>query len=574
MSTVSDYNGYSSALQRMKDSYESDLSRSRSESEKEIQKLKKEYEGEITARKNEYQEQMGEERASAREEIRKLKEDLYDSNGKRSAKEMRDRLEDRAKLEDYRETIETDASRRVEKVTQFAESRLQRMGQESSKKIEEALRAERRSHREENKPLYQELAQFRSEGRDVATVKASARQEMIRNFEDDHLKERDYIVGSYETLMDRMKEKSEEEKDLYARKLNEAQIESNARTKKLLGSQKAEFKQTLDNERTRHHAQETDQHRQMQAQQERFERGQKQLIENNARDMGRALDSKDQAYTGYLEKNAKQVQAELKARENLIRDLQTTTDPRKVSPDLVRRLQEREEGRYHQKLEKAMNLDRARLEAARARDHQERSELRDHYDGHLRAMHQEHQKAEDQRSRLFLDAVSDMQQNQESQAQTLEDRAKKAVARLHSENQKNSVQVAQRHRQEMVEQRDSLQEQKARLAQEKDFEKKLQDREWMIRLNDQRRIYEQKMDIDRDRHEQEMAVLRSDYEDRIRDLERTARRITEEKDRNLEHVVKQQALSFKEKEKFLVEHYEEELDKMKRTNAHLIAKKS
>jgi hypothetical protein len=574
MSTVSDYNAYSNSLQRLKDSYESDLSRSRSESEKEIEKIKKEYEGEITQRKAEYQESMGEERSSAREEIRKLKEELYDSNGKRSAKEMKERLDDRARLQEYREAVETDASRKVEHVTKFAESRMEKMEQENAKKIEGALRAERRSHREETKPLHEELAQFRSEGRDVATEKANARQEMIRTFEDDHLRERDYIVGSYETLMERMKEKSEEEKDLHSRRLNATQLESNGRTRKLLGAQKAEFKQTLANERTRHQVEVSDQERQMRLQQDRFDRGQKQLVENHAQDMGRALEEKDKAYTGYLERSSKEVRAELKAREDLIRDLQTTTDPRRVSPQLVRRMQEREEVRHHQKLEQAMGLDRARLEAVRARDHEERAELREHYHENLRAMHQGHQKAEDQRSRLFLDAVHDMQNNQESQARTWEDRSKHAVSKLHSDHQRESIETSRRHREALIEQRDSLQEQNARVAQEKDFERKIQDREWMIRLNDQRKVYERKMEVDRDQHEQQVAELRSDYESRIRDLERTARRITEEKDRNLEQVVKQQELSFKEKERFLVEHYEEELDKMKRTNAHLIAKKS
>jgi hypothetical protein len=574
MSTVSDYNSYSNSLQRLKDSYESDLSRSRSENEKEIEKLKKEYEGEITDRKNEYQERMGEERASAREEIRRLKDELYDSNGKRSAKEMKERLEDRAMLQEYREAVETDAGRKVEKVTRFAESRLEKQALENNKKMEEAILAERRSHREEIKPVLQELAQFRGEGRDVAVEKANARQEVIQNFEDDHMRERDYIVGSYETLMERMKDKDEEQRDLYSRKLTQIQVDSNARTKKLLGAQKAEFKETLKNERTRHLVSEADQGRQMQAMQEHFERGEKQLIENHERDTARALDQKDKAYTGYLERNSQIVKSELKAREDLIRDLQTTTDPRKVSPQLVQKMQQREEGRYQKKLDQAMALDQARLEAARQRDHEERSELRDRYNESVRSMRQDHQRAEDRRSRAFVEAVTDMQNNQESLAQTLEERSKRSVARLSADHQKESLETAHRHKEALIEQRDSLQEQNARMVQEKDLERKLQDREWMIRLNDQRRNYEKKMEMDRDQHEQGIAALRSDYEDRIRDLERTARRITEEKDRNLEHTVKQQALSYKEKERFLVEHYEEELDRMKRTNAHLIAKKS
>ena len=68
----------------------------------------------------------------------------------------------------------------------------------------------------------------------------------------------------------------------------------------------------------------------------RSESRSKQVVGRSQQDTSRALKDKDQAYLGFLKDNAKRVNAELKAREDVIRDLSTTRDPRRVSPALVK----------------------------------------------------------------------------------------------------------------------------------------------------------------------------------------------------------------------------------------------
>ena len=71
-----------------------------------------------------------------------------------------------------------------------------------------------------------------------------------------------------------------------------------------------------------------------------------------------------------------------------------------------------------------------------------------------------------------------------------------------------------------------------------------------------------------------MGDLRIEYDKKLRDMDRTSKRTLDDRVRAYEFQIKQQELAFKERERFLSEHYEEELDTMKRTNAHLIQKKS
>jgi hypothetical protein len=119
-----------------------------------------------------------------------------------------------------------------------------------------------------------------------------------------------------------------------------------------------------------------------------------------------------------------------------------------------------------------------------------------------------------------------------------------------------------------------LKDEKDHAVQDADLNLRVQDREWFMKLNDQKRDFDRRVTQLNDLHQRELSDQKLESDRKLHEQERTARRILEEKDRAIETQVKQQTLAFREKERFLVEHYEEELDRMKRTNAQLIAKKS
>ncbi len=563
MSTVSDSASYSNSLQRVRDSYEAELAETREKHEKEMKELKEEHSGDLR-----------EERESAREEVRKLKEELYDSNGRRATKELETDHERNAELARYREEIDRDATRKVERIQKHAEDRFESLARENADRLEGALNAQRRSNDEETRPLRQELSMYRNEARDVESERARARQEAIAGYEEEHQTEKRNLVGSYEKMIEKRKEKERQGEELYARKLLDSEIEADARTKKMLDGQKSEFKQEAQKIKKEAGVTEALVRDELKRERAHAARSQDQLVRLNREDTEKALGEKDRAYVNYIQSNAKRVNSEIDARERIIRDLSTTQDARKVSPAVVNSIRTQELARHHEAEQKMSESNRRNLEATRARDHEERREIAEKHGEETRSLTREFKRENDLQKRGMADAFLDLKAQEDARADALESRARDALLRLGNAGNRAMTDQQKRSKIALEEQRDSLTEAKDLALVEADSASRARDREWFMRFQDQRREYDRRMSILQDEHARELANQKTESERKLQEQERTARRMVEEKDRSAEYRVRQQELSHREKERFLVEHYEGELDKMKRTNAQLIAKKS
>ena len=563
MSTVSDSTSYSNSLQRMKDSYEADLAETRAKHECEIKELKEDFSAEIK-----------DERESAREEVRKLKEDLYDSQGRRHAKELEAQHDRETELNRYRDVIDNDAERKVDRIQKYSESKYDRLAKENADRIDEALRAQKQSSAEEMKPLYQELELYRNEGRDLSSERAKAREEVIASYEGDHLTEKQNIVGSYEKMLESMREKDQQTRDLYDRKLMTSGVEAEARVKKLTRDQKEEF--SAEAQKMRRDSQQTESfyREELARERSRATRSQDQLVRQSQQDTEKALSEKDRAYVNYLQSNAKRVSAELNAREKVIQDLSTTQDPRKVSPGVISKIQGREDAKYYENLERIREAHKHNLDAIRDQEHEARRELAGKYEDQTRSLARDFKRENDLGKRGMMDVYLDLKEQGEARVGNLESRAKQTLSRLQVDQARALGEEQKRTRIALSEQRDSLKDEKDHALMDAAQNQRLQDREWFMRLNDQRREFDQKFAQIQDEHARELSDLKLESDRKLHEQDRATKRVLEEKDRTQEYQLKQQAVAFKEKERFLVEHYEEELDKMKHTNAQLVAKKS
>ncbi|NDG83818.1 MAG: hypothetical protein EBX52_02125 [Proteobacteria bacterium] len=563
MSTVSDATAYSNSLQRMKESHEQDLAEVHEKHESEVKKLKEEFAGDLK-----------EQRDAAREEVRKLRDELYDSNGRRQAKDLENQHEREAELNRYREIINRDADRKVERVQKYSEAQSSRAANEESSRIEEALKAQKDSNAEAMKPVYQELEMYRSESRDVAGEQARARQEVISDFEEDHLTEKKNLVDSYEKMLSAMRDKEKQSRDLYDRKLTESAVESEAKMKRVSRDQKAEFTEQASKMRRDSARNEGLMRDELMRERTRSVQNQGQLIQQNRDDTEKAMAQKDRAYLDYLAKNQKRVNAELDARERVIQDLSTTRDPRKVSQVVVEKIRSREAERHFENLEKIQDIHKRNLDAIRASDFESRQALAETYGDRTRELARDFKKENDLVKRGMTDVYLDLKEQSEARAGSAEEKARAGLARLQSDHAKALGQEQKRTRMALDEQRDSLKTEKDRALSDAAHEQRMQDREWFMRLSEQKRSFDRQMAQLQDEHERELTGLRLESERKLHEQDRTTRRILEDQERNREFQDKQQAMAYKEKERFLIEHYEEELDKMKHTNAQLVAKKS
>jgi hypothetical protein len=547
----------------MKDSYEAELAETRSKHEREVKELKQDFSTELK-----------DERESARDEIRKLKEDLYDSTGRRQTKELETQHDREAELNRYREGIDRDAERKVDRIQKYSESKFDRLAKENAEQIEEALSAQKQSNSEEMKPLYQELALYRNEGRDLNAERAKAREEVVSNYESDHQIEKQNIVGSYEKMLDSMRNKDQQTRDLYDRKLMTSGIEAEARVKKIAQSQKEEF--SSEAQKIRKDAKQTESfyREELARERSRSTRNEDQLVKQSQHDTERALNEKDRAYGNYLQSNAKRVNSELEARERVIQDLSTTQDPRRVSPGVVNKIQIREEARHHENLEKLRENHKQNLDAIRDQDQEARRDLAARYEDQTRTLARDFKLENDLGKRGMMDVYLDLKEQGEARVGNLESQAKQTVTRLQADQARALESAQKRTRVALSEQRDSLKDEKDHALMDATQNQRLQDREWFMKLNDQRRDFDRKIAQIQDEHVREIADLKLESDRKLHEQDRTTKRVIEEKDRNLNYQIKQQEVAFKEKERFLVEHYEEELDKMKHTNAQLVTKKS
>jgi hypothetical protein len=574
MSTVSDYTAYSNATQRLKDSFDTERSQSQIRHEEEVLKLKADQERELETLKREYNEALVEEKDSARQEVRRLKEDLYGSNGKRMSEDLKKLHEERQELDRYRREIQSEASRRVESAEEASSSRADRIHEAADAKTEDALAAQRRSHVTEMKDLYDELAIYRNEGRDVETEKAKARQESIDSYESDHLRERDRIVSSYEKTVARMGERADEAESLYERVLADRMIEANARTRELASKQKKEFSEQLRDQKSDKARMENYYQNALKDAALRNSSSERNLVRVNQEQTEQAMARKDQTYGDYLERKNHHFAVEMGSRDELIRELQTTDDPRRASPLVVKRIQDTEQKRYLEELDATRDQNEKQLSAMKSRDQDERSEMRTGFERQVRNLSRDLRKDSDVKERAFVETFQDAQYGHERDMLDLKETQRNRIEKMHVGHAEELTREQQRNRDSLEEQRDTLKYERDRVVDHLSHGQRMKDREWAMRMHDLRRDFEEKIVQAKDEHEKTLNQLKYDHDKKLREQERTTRRQADEKDRGYEHRIKEMEMAFRERERFLTEHYEQELAKMKRTNAHLIAKKS
>jgi F0F1-type ATP synthase membrane subunit b/b' len=162
MSQVSDYTSYQNSLQRLRDSYETERADSRASNDEKLESVKARAEETIKSAKKDYGSRLEEERAQAREEVKKLKDDLYDQRGKSQSGESKEILDERKALSRYHDDIQKQSDQRIDQAKEYTRSEIDRVHQQTATKVEDAVAAQKKSHRQEVNELEGELKQYQS----------------------------------------------------------------------------------------------------------------------------------------------------------------------------------------------------------------------------------------------------------------------------------------------------------------------------------------------------------------------------------------------------------------------------
>jgi hypothetical protein len=227
MSQVSDYTNYTNATQRLQDSYDTERTETRANHEKEVKDLKEGNVNELQAAKKEYNQRLEAERAQARDEVKKLKEEMYDHNGKSYARDFKEQQEARNTLNRFHDDVQKQADRRVSRAEDRTDEQAAHQQEVENNKVEAALAAQNHSHMQQVNALEGELSEYRGADRNVEKDRAQARYQSIAENEKTYLDDKRRIIDGYDHEIGSMKEHQDQINQHFSRSEIKKQIFKN-----------------------------------------------------------------------------------------------------------------------------------------------------------------------------------------------------------------------------------------------------------------------------------------------------------------------------------------------------------
>jgi hypothetical protein len=574
MSSVSDSTAYSNAAKRQQESYDAERAQSRVNQEDEVRKLKEEQEQQTTRTRDEYNSRVSRVREEANEEVKKLKDEMYDKSGKKSATDSREVNQERSKLNEYRSEIDRAADRRIKSAESAAEAKASKSTQSEGDRVQTALAAQKRSQQNEIGELRKQIDAQSVDPRDISREKANARQEVIQTYEGDHLKERDQLATAYEQRLDKVASSQDDKEDYYNRRLVEASANKDANAQKQIQAQKDNFSKIEHQHQVEQQQMKGYYENQVKSERAKNNQSEGVLIQRNNEQVEHALAQKDQTYQDYLKQSSASHKQELSSRDQEITKLKTTDNPFEVSPFLMNKIQTTADQRNYEQWKGQYDSNQKNLQAEQKRDYSERLELKDSDDQRYTQFTRTHQKQNDVEKRQFLTGYTELKLSKEQAERQTQEQHNDRIERVQSKHSQEMGLQERKMADAMQVQRETLLGSKLDLQTELEAKNRGKERELGTQLNQIRRDYDRKVLDEQDSKEKQVSELKYSFDKKLQDLDRTSKKALDDRVKSYEHQIKQQELAFKDRERFLTEHYEEELDSMRRTNARLIQKKS
>jgi hypothetical protein len=454
------------------------------------------------------------------------------------------------------------------------DTRFERNAKEYARVREQDARDMRDAHDAETRQLRDQVKEMNVFTGEYAKGRAEGARDAIQAYENENRDQSRVTVSAYEKQIDGLNHKAKET-DRYFGALNNQSLKD--KDNYFAGvirkqNQEARFQQQ-DLQRT-------------------FNKAEIELNTRNRRDKEhadlvlerqgeRANESRSQALEQQAESYQKAIGDVRAADDETIRRLQadirtkaTSEDTNDISPAAeaaVRRSVEREHG-------KVMDADQKRAQGAidsLQREYAERLSRTVEDSNHARTVQSRQLTAERQMEKTDLLAhIDDAElRHQESSraAQQEQTRMSDNLQRVFAEN----LEKQRRQYEEMIEtQRDEASTRVQAQRQEAEFKYRMAQRAFAARENELIRDYEKKLSDQRVDAKASIEEIKADSEKQIRDAERKSKVALDEQARSYEQRLTQAEVQHQERERYVTQNYQDELERMKRTHAALIQKKS
>lgn len=511
---------------------------------------------------------------SEKNQYQQLKEDETKKYQELNRQVMDERNFQRRQMQKVVSDTKRDAENRYEKLKSTNETRF-----ENQQKVYDAMSDERaysgaKSHGKETAALRDQLKDLTQAQSDYVSSKGSAQAEAVKEFEDewrmrqklvedgyeDQIRKLKRQLGETEEYMGALNNRNLREKDLHYTKIIKANNQENHKMHKDLADSRIRDREQMDL-------------RMKLDQQHAAESSGRQLYEANvAKD--EALRKQALAYQESMGSQKNQDNTKIESLQRQLQESRTSDDTSLISPAAEAAVRKAVVSEYEKILAEEHGRNRRSEESIQTDySHRLNDTIFDKDDQSAKTASLTQQDRHNERM-LLMEGIKDAEfmkettlRNQDlSHTRELE-RMNKAYARMLEGQRRQYEEILSTQKNDATVKLQGT-------RQELEFESKMASRAFSEKQNELIRTYEKKLVDQKSEYEDVIREVKADTDKKVREADRIRRQALEEQGRAYDQKIAQLEVQQKERERYMTQNFQDELEKVKRSNAELVKKKS
>jgi len=562
--------GQEAELRNYRSRAEADETRHEQRMEEQHRSDREELENTVGELKSHYEESATLEKENHRSELKRLKESLYDRSGRSSL----DEATARKRTQEQVDRIQSDAQTRVEKAEAQAKNQIHRSLLNSQEREKTDSMTLRDAHERETSALREQMGISATLERKYQTDRANGAQKGYREVEQEFDRQKEQLETQFRSELEGWKSKYQRKSDIETEKNSEKLREQSERQAELLRRREEEHHSDVKMLSDLFERETTSERNQARQKQSQIESKLDEQHDKLNQDFEKAARAQSSTYNAQLKKTQHENRAETQALELKIQELKTTEDPFELSPAAQERIREA-----------ALSESRANLAERESQNQETLRALRDKANTDLLGLHDQYQQAlsklQREKNSLQTESRTEMlrlsQETEEQvaskliQKDTALDKTLQTTTRFHS----RELDALRRKYEEALETvKNDATAKNHELQLQKEFEARMVHRSFTTQQNELIREYEKRLTEQREDAANQADIIKESSQKLTRELEHKHRQEMEKADNFHEQQLTQLEQRFRERERIFAKNYQDEVEKLKRSNALLLAKKS
>ncbi len=571
----------SSYLKDLQQDLEAELKNARQKSAEEqdrndqrLSELKQKFESEnrraVEDLRRNHEESSVRERNQHRDEVKRLQQDGYDRKGRSLA----DAEREFTRMAESVRQANAEARDRSTMAESIAEKRIDQAGRAAQARGEADTRTYRDAQASQQAELRESVKRALDLEKHYKQDRADGRRQAYAEIEGEFLKDRDILEKQLRSEIDGLREKSSRKLDTDSLRQDELVHEKDTRHAKQIRSREAE-----------HHSDQQDLSRRFDTFADQVEHRESGTVKSLERELelqrkdliaGFERTHQDQArnYQERLSTQQQRAQEEIEDLSEQLWESKGMPDPRKVSPAAYERIRESaikqsEESIAQREARYKANLDTTRTRAQEVYSDQARAHGRE-----VSRINRE-KTASELHAQAKINLVAS--ESEERVASTRVEKERELVRALSSNDKIRSreMEILRRKYEEILEGVKNDAADKILAAREQaDFENRMTRRAFSAQQNELIRDYEKRLDDTRAESVEQVKKAQDESQKTIRELEGRQRDELERNSTISQRRIAQLEQQYQNRERIIARNYQEEIEKLKRSNAQLQSKKS